>query len=156
MSVQIKMPDAPQQPIGRRLFGMAAPIVGGIFGGPAGAAVGGVIGAKVAGASTQDALAGGLKNYAGGAITGAATPTATQAPAVPGLDESQKLSMPALGDSAMGRKLDASSQNPAVATQEGLDALPHLEAQGLINNDQRKHYTGVLLQTKNLASTRRY
>ena len=49
------------QSVGRRLFSMAAPIVGGAVGGPAGAAAGSVLASKMNGASTQDAVMGGVE-----------------------------------------------------------------------------------------------
>ncbi len=151
MGVQIKMPEQQQNSsMGRRLLGMAAPIAGGIFGGPAGAALGGMLGSKLNGGTTQDALLSGVQ---AGISTKAAPGKA--APVV-GLDESSKLTLPNLGDSAMGRKLGAAAQNPMIATQEGLEALPHLEAAGHITNDQRKEYTGVLINAQNLASKKRF
>ena len=149
MGVKINMPQPQQESsMGRRLFGMAAPIVGGLVGGPAGAAAGAALGSKVNGGSTQDALL-------SGAQAGVSAKVAPQAPTMQGLDASKNLSMPKLGDSAMGRKLDASSQNPMVAAREGLDALPHLEAQGLINNDQRKDLTGTLIKLDGLAAAKK-
>lgn len=118
MAVEVFSPGKKQESsIGRRLFAMGAPMVGGALGGPVGAAIGGMVGSKVGGASTQDAVMGGVQ----AGIAQKAAPAAS-APAA-GLNQSQKLSMPALGDSAFSRRMSASSQNPKIAIHEGLEAL---------------------------------
>lgn len=138
MGVAVTMPKAQETSIGRRLFAVGAPIVGGAFGGPAGAAAGSVLGSKVGGASNQEALMGGLQSAISRGITkGGATSAAPQ-----GLDQSQKLAMPALGDSAFSRRLSASSQSPKIAIKEGLDALTGLPP------ELREMYTPALVQAE--------
>lgn len=105
MAIEIKKGQQ-QTSMGRRLFAMAAPIVGGAFGGPAGAAAGAMIGNKLTGASTEDALMGGI-----------------QAGASQGLSKAGS-SGPNQG--AMGRALDAKSQDPQVAVKQGLSVLETL------------------------------
>jgi len=141
MAVQIQMPKQREKEtsMGRRLFAIAAPIVGGIFGGPVGAAAGGAIGAKVAGAEGSDAIMSGAQAGLGqmGSAPGVKQATDT-------LGQSKQLAGPT--ESAYSRRLQLSKENPAVAFNSGLEALPDLEARGLISPDQRKQYTGALVQ----------
>jgi hypothetical protein len=136
MAVQIKMPEKRQESsMGRRLFAMGAPVVGGAVGGPAGAALGGILGSKMSGGSTQDSLMAGAQ----AGVTQGLTKTAAKPE---GLDMSQKLQMPALGDSAFARRFSAASQNPQVAIQEGLSVLPELP------QDLREQYTEPLVKAQ--------
>ena len=95
---KINIPQANNQgSMGRRLFAMAAPIVGGALGGPAGAAAGALVGGKLGGASTQDAVL-----------------NAAQA----GIN--------AKSDTPAARRATAAGQNPQVAVSEGLSVLSTL------------------------------
>ena len=118
MAIQ-QMKGQQQTSMGRRLFSMAAPIVGGAFGGPAGAAVGSVLGNKISGASTEDALMGGLQAGVSQGISAAASPAA---PATEGIVGRGAGGAP----SAFSRMLDVKSQDPQVAVKQGMSVLESL------------------------------
>lgn len=68
--VEINIPKKREDTsIGRRLFAMAAPIAGGMIGGPAGAMAGNMLASKMNGASSQDALLGGAQQGADSAFS---------------------------------------------------------------------------------------
>ena len=153
MSVKIQIPEKRQDTsIGRRLFAMAAPIVGGALGGPAGAMAGSLIGNKLSGASTQDAILGAAQQGIGAAgkseAPQAVAPTASAQVLGQPLPQLEK---PDLGDSAFGRRLNAVSQNPQVALQEGLNTLSILPQ----DHPFRKQYTEPLVKASYLASGRK-
>jgi len=87
----------PQTSMGRRLFGMAAPLIGGAFGGAGGAAAGSLIGSRVAGASPGDAL-----------LNAAQTGIQSK-------------------ESATARRLAQAKQSPQMAIKEGLDAAATMD-----------------------------
>lgn len=145
MGVKINMPQTnPQTSIGRRLFSLAAPIVGGAVGGPAGAAAGSLIGSKMAGASTPDALM-------SAAQAGMSAAPAKDGPAAPMSAESMNLptlQKPQVGDSAYGRRFNAVSQNPQMAFNEGLNILSGLPQE----HPLRQAYTEPLVRASYLAN----
>lgn len=116
MAIEIKKGQQ-QTSMGRRLFAMAAPIVGGAFGGPAGAAAGAAIGNKIAGASTEDAIMGGLQTGALQGISKAVTPASSGSIVGRGAGGAQ---------SAFSRALSAKSQDPQVGVAQGLSVLETL------------------------------
>lgn len=69
MAIEVKKGQM-QSSMGRRLFAAAAPLIGGAFGGPAGAAAGQILGSKMGGATAQEALGQGISGLAGSAISG--------------------------------------------------------------------------------------
>ncbi len=141
MAVQVMMPQKRQETsMGRRLFAMAAPIAGGMIGGPAGAAAGGVIGSKMAGGTGADAALSGAQ--AGFAQHTSDTKADLAAKSSMGLTASQGLQKPELGASAFGRRLNASTQNPQVAIDQGLDALTAMP------QPLREQYTPALIKAK--------
>lgn len=150
MSVKVGVPDKPQNnSIGRRLFGIAAPIIGGIYGGPAGAAAGSALAAKVNGESTQGALASGLKTGISEGMSGGGK-GAGGGESTSKLDFGPGLKMPELGESAMGRRASMMSQNPQVAISEGLNSLSTLPQ----DHPFRKQYTEPLVRAQYMASRR--
>lgn len=160
MGIEVSMPKKKQDTnMARRLIGMAAPIVGGIYGGPAGAAAGGVLGAKITGASGQDALMAGAQS--GLSVAGSdksAERALSKGPAA-------SVGTPQMGHSDLrgqtlgtdiasnpfSRKLTASQSNPQVAAAEGLNILSTLPA----GDPLRQQYTAPLVKMQML-SQRRY
>jgi hypothetical protein len=120
MPVEVVKPQQ-QTSIGRRLLGMAAPIVGGAVGGVGGAIAGQVIGGKLSGQSSQAALLGGAE--AGVNSMGQQKPQET---------------------TSITRRNDALSQKPDVAINEGLNALALLPK----DDPLRQQYTGPLVQAQ--------
>lgn len=118
MAIEIKKGQQ-QTSMGRRLFAMAAPIVGGALGGPAGAAAGSMIGNKLTGASTEDALMGGIQAGASQAISKATSDPSTTEGGIVGRGAGGY-------QGAMGRALDAKSQDPQLAVKQGLSVLETL------------------------------
>jgi hypothetical protein len=149
MAVQIDLSKIkkPEQPMARRLFGMAAPIVGSIYGGPAGAAAGSMLGNSVMGGSAEDSVMKGVQAYGGAVATGGGQAPAAGAPAADPMADMPKLEQPQLGDSAFGRRHAAISQDPQVALQEGLNTLSVLPK----DHPMRKQYTEPLVRASYLA-----
>lgn len=143
MSVKVNIPAKSQETsVGRRLFSMAAPLVGSAFG-PVGAVVGNVLGSKAAGASNADTIIGAAK---AGVATAAKEPAAPASNKVLG-EELPQLQKPELGESAFGRRLSVASQNPQVGLQEGLNALSVLPP----DHPMRQQYTEPLVKASYLA-----
>lgn len=146
MAVGIQGPNKKQDtPMGRRLFAMAAPMVGGAIAGPVGAAVGGTLGAKATGANNQDALLSGAMSGASQGISKAGkapSPIAGQ-----NVNLSQEMVKPELG-SQFSRRAFSLSQDPQVAVKEGLNALGQLPQ----NDPLRQEYAGVLIKADMLGS----
>jgi hypothetical protein len=146
MSVAINIPQKKQDTsMGRRLFSMAAPIVGGALGGPAGAAAGSMLASKMSGGSTEDAVMSGIQ---GAASQGLSPAAAKPGVSVENLNASQGLQMPNMGDSAFGRRLSViGNSNPQVALQEGLNTLSALPTDHPI----RQQYTAPLVKASYMA-----
>jgi hypothetical protein len=138
MGIEIKKGNQ-QSSMGRRLFAMAAPVVGGAIGGPAGAAMGSMLGSKMSGASTEDAVMGGVKagmaqGVAGGAET--ATKTGAGLPGMPSPNEA----MPTV----FGRRMAMKAEDPAAAIQGGMSVLESLPP----GHPLKQELAPVLLQTQ--------
>src|SRR3989344_3707034 len=147
MAAQIMMPNKQEETsIGRRLIAMAAPIVGGIYGGPAGAAAGGALGTKVRGGTGQDALAGGaqagIDKYLSDKAEKDKKEQEANSESAQTPDLSEKLQRSEFGESAFARRSAAKSQDPQIAIQDGLNALPHLSP------ELRQQYTAPLVRAQ--------
>lgn len=141
--VDIMMPKPQQETsIGRRLFGMAAPIVGGAVGGMPGALAGGLIGSKMAGASTQDAALSGLQSGLGYKDNGTGTTD------LKGAGDTEGDIVGAGAGGAMGRRLDAASEDPGVTINNGLSILSSLPP----DDPLRQEYAGPLIKARMKAS----
>lgn len=127
--IQIDMPKPQETSIGRRLFGMAAPIVGGALGGPAGAVAGGLVGSKLAGGSTQDAALSGIQSG-----LGYKGDSGSQGQADPG--------------NPMSRRADAAAQDPAALANDSLGFLSKLPQ----DDPLRQEYAAPLMKMKMLSS----
>lgn len=142
---KIVTPEAPkQQSIGRRLFSIAAPIVGGIYGGPAGAAAGSALASKVNGSTTQGALMSGLQTGVSEKLNAKPEAVAEQAPIVPTPEQMPSRAEPMMAQNAFGRRLGAASQNPQVGINEGLNVLASLPKE----HPLRKDLTAPLVQAQ--------
>lgn len=131
---QIMMPEKKQDTsIGRRLFSMAAPVVGGMIGGPVGAAAGGMLGSKMSGGSTQDAVLGGIQAGVGQAQSD-------------GADAAQKAMIQS--NNSLSKRLDALRANPAVAVNDGLEVLKSLPE----SNPLRQEYAPALIKAQMMSS----
>lgn len=144
MAVKINIPQAQQNTsVGRRLFSMAAPLVGGAVGGPAGAAIGSMLGSKMAGGSTQDALMAGAESAISKGISGnKETPISAE-----NMNLSQGLQKPSLGDSAFGRRMSYLGDDPKVGIAEGLNALSQYPP----DHPLRKMYAEPLIKAQYLS-----
>lgn len=146
---QIAMPQKNHEtPIGRRLFGTVASIIGGIYGGPAGAAAGGAIGGEVAKDGGGGGGGGGLGGMLGGLMGGGGAKAPAPAPTPvqgSGLDLSQQLQQPALGDSAFSRRMGSLTQNPEFGLNQGLEALREMPP------EVRQQYTPTLIKARSMA-----
>jgi hypothetical protein len=148
MGVEVSMPKKKQETsMGRRIVGMAAPIVGGIYGGPAGAAAGGVLGAKITGSSGQDAVMSGAESGMG-QLTKAKSPAPGGLAAGP--QPGDQMMLPAKNETPFSRKLQASQSNPQVAAAEGLDILSQLPS----GHPLREQYTAPLIRMQMMGQRR--
>jgi hypothetical protein len=147
-----------------QILPMAGGIVGGMYGGPGGAAAGSAVGGAIGGSITdkdpaEEGAKAGMGSLMGSVQSGAFNKTTTSgnlmsdksagslgiSPDNP-LNQKQTLQPANLGDSSpYSRRLEATSQDPAVAMSAGLEAIPQLEQQGLITRDQGNHYAGALI-----------
>lgn len=119
MAIEIKKGQQ-QTSMGRRLFSLAAPIVGGAFGGPAGAAAGSVLGSKLNGNSTEDALMNGLQSGVSVGLSKSKNPQDESS------QNSQDRIVGRVAGGAASRMLAAKSQDPQIGVAQGLSVLESL------------------------------